>query len=93
LTVLLPQELDLSHHLSGQLRGSLLENGRAVFGDVPGLWALEKVRGRLRAVGVAVCPESDFIYAFDYLAAPGESSHPALDALRSVRWRCFPAGP
>jgi hypothetical protein len=93
LTVLLPQELDLSHHLSGQLRGSLLENGRAVFGDVPGLWALEKVRGRLRAVGVAVCPESDFIYAFDYLAAPGESSQPALDTLRSVRWRCFPAGP
>ncbi len=93
LTVLLPQELDLSHHLSGQLQGSLLENGRTVFGDVPGLWALEKVRGRLRAVGVAVCPENDFIYAFDYLAAPGESSHPALDALHIVSWRCFPAEP
>jgi hypothetical protein len=93
LTVLPPPELDLSHHLSHQLQGSLLENGRAVFGDMPGLWALEKVRGRLRAVGVAECPESDFVYAFDYRAVPGESSHPALDALHSVRWRCFPAEP
>ncbi|UCF80351.1 MAG: hypothetical protein JSV08_03330 [Acidobacteriota bacterium] len=93
LTVLLPQELDLSHHLIGQLQGSLLENGNAVFGDVPGLWALEKVHDRLHAVGVAECPESDFVYAFDYLAAPGESSQPALDAMRFVRWRCFPAEP
>jgi hypothetical protein len=91
LGILLPEELDLSHHLSRHLQGSLLENGTVVSGDLPGLWALENVRGRLHAVGVAVCPESDFVYAFDYLAAPGESSQIALDAMRSVRWRCFPA--